>query len=425
MNIRQKHNASTTKFFLIAFFCHLPVFMWQTISTNQSMLFTLMTFSVLVAPSLLLHLFQPTNTLLPAVVGFTTMCMSALLIHLQGGMIEMHFHIFVGLAALTAYGLISPVLTATVTVAIHHIAFFFFLPKSVFNYDATFGIVVLHAAFVIIETIPTVFIAKRFGEFISLQDSTFRVLANTGAQLQESVSMVRNSSQELSSSSTQAAASMQETAASVQEISTVVQSSRENAEIAMKLSSESRDIAENGHRSISALIGSMGTVSESSKKIEEIVSLIDDIAFQTNLLSLNAAVEAARAGEQGKGFAVVADAVRTLAQRSATSAKEISLLISKSVTQIQDSHSQALQSGEILKKIVDSVQKVADLNQEIFQAANEQSNGLSQITNAMHQLDNLAQINAKSTIDLNQATSDFESQAEQMNELVSSFTKSA
>lgn len=425
MNIRERHNSSTTKMFLIAFLCHLPVFLWQTISNSQPIWFTLVAFTAVVLPVALMQVFQPTHAILPAMVGFATMCMSALLIHLQGGMIEMHFHIFVGLAALTAYGLLSPVLTATVTVAIHHIAFFFFLPKSVFNYDATFGIVALHAAFVIIETIPALIIAKRFGYFISLQDSTFRVLANTGTKLQESVSLVKNSSQELSSSSTQAAASMQETAASVQEISSVVQTSKANAEIAMKLSGESREIAESGNKSISALISSMKVVTDSSKKIEEIVSLIDDIAFQTNLLSLNAAVEAARAGEQGKGFAVVADAVRTLAQRSATSAKEISNLISASVQQVQNSNDQALQSGEILQKIVESVQKVAHLNQEIYQATNEQSNGLSQITSAMHQLDNLAQINAKSTLELNQATSDFESQAEQMNELVQSFTKAA
>ncbi len=140
----------------------------------------------------------------------------------------------------------------------------------------------------------------------------------------------------------------------------------------------------------------MTQISQSSKKIEEIIHVIDDIAFQTNLLALNAAVEAARAGEQGKGFAVVAEAVRALAQRSAASASDISTLIKESVTQIEDGSHTADQSGAVLTNIVSSIKKVADLNNEIAAASAEQTTGIQQISKAMNQLDQASQSNAAS-----------------------------
>lgn len=140
----------------------------------------------------------------------------------------------------------------------------------------------------------------------------------------------------------------------------------------------------------------MSEISQSSKKIEEIISVIDDIAFQTNLLALNAAVEAARAGEQGKGFAVVAEAVRALAQRSASSAKDISSLIKDSVSQVDRGSKIADSSGEVLSNIVSSIKKVSDLNNEIAAASSEQTTGIQQISKAMNQLDQASQSNAAS-----------------------------
>ncbi|MFM6929835.1 MAG: methyl-accepting chemotaxis protein [Bdellovibrio sp.] len=210
------------------------------------------------------------------------------------------------------------------------------------------------------------------------------------------VAQMNEAGTSLSQTSTEAAASLEETVASLEELSSMVQMNSDNSRQAAVLSNSSKEAAENGESEIKGLIISMGEISKSSKKIEEIISVVDDIAFQTNLLALNAAVEAARAGEQGKGFAVVAEAVRTLAQRSAVAAKDISDLIQVSVEQVEQGSRVADQCGLVLGNIVASVKKVADLNSEIAAASQEQTAGIQQISKAMNQLDQVSQSNAAS-----------------------------
>ncbi|MBO9665535.1 MAG: MCP four helix bundle domain-containing protein [Bdellovibrio sp.] len=221
-------------------------------------------------------------------------------------------------------------------------------------------------------------------------------LTSAGGNVASSVEQLNEAGNSLSQSSTEAAASLEETVAALEELSSMVQMNSDNAKQAAALSISSREAAETGESEIKNLISSMGEISQSSKKIEEIISVIDDIAFQTNLLALNAAVEAARAGEQGKGFAVVAEAVRALAQRSASSAKDISSLIKDSVSQIENGSDIADKSGTVLSNIVNSIKKVSDLNNEIAAASSEQTTGIQQISKAMNQLDQASQSNAAS-----------------------------
>lgn len=230
-----------------------------------------------------------------------------------------------------------------------------------------------------------------------------KVLSSIGERLETASTSVSTSVEQLSAagstlsqSSTEAAASLEETVASLEEMTSMVQMNSDNAKQAAALSATSRDAAEKGEHEIESLIKAMNEIATSSKKIEEIISVIDDIAFQTNLLALNASVEAARAGEQGKGFAVVADAVRALAQRSADAAKDINVLIKDSVQKVDQGGKIAGQSGAVLHNIVTSVKKVSDLNTEIATASAEQTAGIQQISKAMNQLDQASQSNAAS-----------------------------
>jgi len=222
------------------------------------------------------------------------------------------------------------------------------------------------------------------------------------------------SSEQLSEASTEQASSLEETVATLEELTSMVKVNANHAREAANLSESTRAVANKGEEEITKLISSMGEISKDSKKIEEIITVIDDIAFQTNLLALNAAVEAARAGEQGKGFAVVAEAVRSLAQRSASAAKDITDLIKSSVEKIDQGSQQASQSGKVLSEILVSVKKVSDLNAEIAAASSEQSNGIMQIGTAMNQLDQVTQVNAATSEEASASAQELSAQGAQL-----------
>ena len=198
----------------------------------------------------------------------------------------------------------------------------------------------------------------------------------------------------LSQRTEQQSSSLEETASSMEEMTTTVKQNADNAGQANQLAMAARDQAEKGGAVVSQAVKAMADINDSSKRIADIIGVIDDIAFQTNLLALNAAVEAARAGEQGRGFAVVASEVRSLAGRSATAAKEIKALIQDSVRKVEDGSVLVTQSGQTLEKIVASVKKVSDIVAEIAAASREQSSGIEQVNRAVMQMDELTQQNA-------------------------------
>jgi len=190
-------------------------------------------------------------------------------------------------------------------------------------------------------------------------------------------------------------AALQETAASMEELAVTVRQNADHATLANQLSGNSMLIARRGGEVVDAVVQSMGRIHDSSQKIGDIVSLIESIAFQTNILALNAAVEAARAGEAGRGFAVVAAEVRSLAQKSAQAAKEIKGLIDESVTRMQDGTQEAERAGRTMQEIVEAVTRVTDLISEISVASTEQTSGLEQISKAMQHLDGTTQENSR------------------------------
>ncbi len=225
----------------------------------------------------------------------------------------------------------------------------------------------------------------------------------------------------LSQRTEEQSSSLEETASSMEEMTTTVKQNADNAAQANQLALAARDQAEKGGTVVSQAVSAMAGINEASKKIADIIGVIDDIAFQTNLLALNAAVEAARAGEQGRGFAVVASEVRSLAGRSATAAKEIKELIQDSVRRVEDGSVLVTQSGQTLEKIVAAVKKVSDIVAEIAAASREQSSGIEQVNRAVMQMDELTQQNAALVEEATAASQAMAEQVRGLNEMLARF----
>ena len=232
---------------------------------------------------------------------------------------------------------------------------------------------------------------------------------------------IATGNQDLSSRTEQTASNLQQTASSMEQLTGTVRQSADSARQANQLASSAAEVAARGGVVVSQVVATMDEINASSKKIADIIGVIDGIAFQTNILALNAAVEAARAGEQGRGFAVVAAEVRSLAQRSAEAAKEIKGLIGASVGKVADGSRLVTDAGQTMKEIVGSVQRVSDIIGEITAAASEQSEGIGQVNGAVTQLDQMTQQNAALVEQSAAAADSLKEQAVRLAQVVGTF----
>jgi methyl-accepting chemotaxis protein len=254
----------------------------------------------------------------------------------------------------------------------------------------------------------------------SLLNVVTEVRAGT-EQINEAASEIANGNLDLSSRTEEQASSLEETASSMEEITATVKHNSDNARQANILSQTATSIAEKGGSVVSEVVSTMTSINDSSKKIVDIISVIDGIAFQTNILALNAAVEAARAGEQGRGFAVVASEVRSLAQRSASAAKEIKELINDSVEKVEQGTRLVDAAGTTMQEVVQSVKRVSDMISEITAAGQEQSSGIDQINQAIIQMDSITQQNSALVEEAAAASATMQDQAAKLVDVVSVF----
>lgn len=322
----------------------------------------------------------------------------------------------------------------------------------------------LHALYVIIQTGVEVFLAITLsksaiesaelrvlvqniesGTVLSLDTSNISVQTAIATSLKQSldkmsialndVSVAANSistasseisagNMHLSSRTESQASSLEETAASMEELTSTVKQNSDNALQANQLAMNASSVALRGGSLVSEVVSTMRDINESSRKIVDIISVIDGIAFQTNILALNAAVEAARAGEQGRGFAVVASEVRNLAQRSASAAKEIKGLISDSVEKVSAGSKLVNQTGATMTEIVDSIRLVTDIMGEISSASNEQTDGINQVNQAIIAIDNITQQNAALVEEAAAAAGSLQEQAISLTQVVCVFKTS-
>ncbi len=267
-----------------------------------------------------------------------------------------------------------------------------------------------------------------FGQLKDDSNATMAQLTDTISHIKEAADTINTASKEIASGNTdlsqrteEQASSLEETAASMEQLTSTVKQNAENARQANQLAIGASDIAIKGGEVVSQVVGTMSSISESSKKIVDIISVIDGIAFQTNILALNAAVEAARAGEQGRGFAVVATEVRSLAQRSAAAAKEIKTLIGDSVEKVTVGTELVDKAGKTMEDVVNSVKRVTDIMGEITAASTEQSQGIEQVNTAITQMDDVTQQNAALVEQAAAAAESMEEQAQGLARMISTF----
>lgn len=393
------------------------------------------------------------------------MCMAAVHIEQGAGLTELHFGIFVYLALLVLYRDWRPVVVAAVTIAAHHVLFYFLQEARYgvmcFSTPGP-GIVFLHALFVVVESAALCYIAvtlrasTRQGQELELMvlalgakagqidlrapqmapgNALGKSLASMLATMRSTVSSVRDGTDAITVTSGEIAthnaalalrterqsADVERTARAMQALTLAVQSSAAHVSQADALTLRMSDEAGQGGSAIREVLSTMGRIEASSKKIVDIISVIDAIAFQTNILALNAAVEAARAGEQGRGFAVVAGEVRTLAQRSAEAAREIKSLIGNTVQTVESGSAMVDRASTTILQVVDSVQHVTQIMLQLRAATSEQAGDIHAINEAVAGFDISTQENAQLVQETASVSAAMQRQAGQLAALVTAF----
>jgi len=401
------------------------------------------------------------------VLTFVLISLVVLHIQLALGMVEFHFGVFVTLALLLVYRDWKVIVFAALAYAVHHIAFdrlqaagYGFYCLSAPN----FPVILLHAAYVVVQSGVEVLLVlgmaraaqtgDELGVLVSrvnqadgialdvsgvltttpggeaLKSTLVRMDAavmavRSGAQgIQVACADIASGNQDLSSRTEQTAGNLQRTASNMDSLTQMVKQSADSARQANQLAMTASSVAAQGGEVVSQVVDTMRGINEASRRISDIISVIDGIAFQTNILALNAAVEAARAGEQGRGFAVVASEVRSLAGRSAEAAKEIKTLINASVERVAHGSQLVDQAGSTMNEVVDSIRQVTDIMGEISAASNEQASGVASVGQAVAEMDQATQQNAALVEQMASAAGSLNAQAQELMKTVAVFRNS-
>ncbi len=435
----REYTASINKASVIALAALIPIFVLTAVIFETQLWVALGLAPFMLAGPALSYWKKPDHKITSMLIAFTTMSFSGILIHLGKGMIEMHFSVFVLLACITVFGSLEVVATAVATIAVHHLAFFFFLPSSVFNYEASLGIVLLHATFVIVEAIPVAWISMKVHRFIKAQGSSLGELSNVAKNNTDSALDLKKLAETQLQIATEQSTSSQEVVSSMTEMQSMIKQTSGKIDECMNGAEKMQAITHLGKSSMEEMNQQVAHIQSAAKNLESLNEVMEDIRRQTDIineivsktqiLSFNASIEAARAGQHGKGFAVVAQEVGKLAELSGAASKGIKNLLETSEKQVE-----SLVSGlnQMTSKGAESAQKSHGLFNEIYthlnnivqsvqgisEANTEQEKGVSEVAIALQQFKIITEKTQKQSMQVEKTAKSLTEQAEKLNNLV-------
>jgi len=412
------YTAKVNIFGFLLLVVHLPILCGVAWATNASVSLTASMMLLLLSGPAVILVRDRSSELGAIAIAIASMGVSALAIYVCHGLIEAHFELVVLIAMLTVFGRVAPLILAGVTIALHHVIFWIWLPTGIFNYKASLSIVLLHAFFVVLEVIPACWIARQFGNSIRAQGIVAESLGASAERIATAAAEVSTSSQSLAQGASQQAASIEETSASTAQINGMARQNTESSRFAATMVTDTTIRFQGTNHSLTEMVAAMDGINASSEKISHIIKVIDQISFQTNILALNAAVEAARAGESGLGFAVVAEEVRSLAGRCAQAAQDTSELIEECLVKSRAGKVMVEQVAAEIRSISTESSKMKVMVDEINLGSQEQSKGIDQISRAIHQMEKITQSNAATSEETAAAAEDLTAQARVIKEIV-------
>jgi hypothetical protein len=380
------YRARVNWYALVILLSHIPVITITSVVFDRGWAVPAVMGLLLLAGPAVMTFLDRSSRAAAVAVAIAAMGFSALAIHATEGMIETHFHVFITMGVLIVYGRVMPIIAAGSTIALHHLLFWLWIPTSVFNYQASLGSVVLHAVYVMLATVPFCWIAVQFGRALWMRGMVAEHLSVSTERVSTASEQIGRRSRAMLQSAGQQTATLDETATASAEVGRMALTNAAHAVHALNLMNSVQGRMTETNMALNSVCEQTDAMVGANRQICKIIRLIDEIAFQTNILSLNAAVEAARAGAAGQGFAVVANEVRSLAEKSTAAARDTAALVESSSKQSADTQAAVQHLVHAIRHALESTVTAQTRVQQIHESSDDQSCAMQRVQEMLSRL---------------------------------------